>query len=43
MIHAADEEACRRLVEELSRKLDLKEYEMLFTEKEIVRKTRQYF
>jgi len=43
MIHAADEEACRRLVEELSRKLDLKEYEMLFTEKEIVRKTRRYF
>ena len=43
MVHAESEEACRRLVEKLSRELDLPDYEMLFTEKEIVRRTRKYF
>ncbi|WP_297056141.1 Lrp/AsnC family transcriptional regulator [Thermosulfurimonas sp.] len=43
MIHAETEEACRRLAEELSRELDLPDYEILFTEKEIVRRTRRYF
>ncbi len=43
MVHAESEEACRKLVEKLSRELDLPDYEMLFTEKEIVRRTRKYF
>jgi len=43
MVHAESEKACRRLAEELSRELDLPDYEMLFTEKEIVRRTRKYF
>ena len=43
MIHAETEEACRKLVEETARELSLSEYEILFTEKEIVRRTRRYF
>jgi len=43
MVHAASEEECRRLAAEISRELDLPDYEMLFTEKEIVRRTRRYF
>ncbi|QJA05877.1 Lrp/AsnC family transcriptional regulator [Thermosulfurimonas marina] len=43
MVHAASEGECRRLVAEISRDLDLPDYEMLFTEKEIVRRTRRYF
>ncbi|MBX6422328.1 Lrp/AsnC family transcriptional regulator [Thermosulfurimonas sp. F29] len=43
MVHAESEEACRRLVEKLSRELDLPDYEMLFTEKEVVRRIRKYF
>lgn len=43
MLHAEDEEACKRLVHSLSQELSLPEYELLFTEKEIVRRTRRYF
>ncbi len=43
MIHAADEKQCKELVEDLARELGLKDYVLLFTEKEIVRKTRSYF
>ena len=43
MVHAETEEACRRLVEQLAEELALPDYEMLFTEKEITRKTRRYF
>ncbi len=43
MIHASTEEECRQLVEEIARELDLPEHEMLFTEKEIIRRTRKYF
>ena len=43
MIHAPDEETCRRLVEEISQEFALPHYELLFTQKEIVRRTRRYF
>ncbi len=43
MIHAEDEEACQRLVKKLSQDLGLSDYELLFTEKEIIRRTRRYF
>ncbi len=43
MIHAADEAKCRELVEDLAQELGLEDYVLLFTEKEIVRKTRSYF
>ncbi|NPA49312.1 MAG: Lrp/AsnC family transcriptional regulator [Thermodesulfobacteria bacterium] len=43
MVHAEDEEVCRKLVEELARELDLSDYVLLFTEKEIVRRMRRYF
>ncbi|RUM89109.1 MAG: Lrp/AsnC family transcriptional regulator [Thermodesulfatator sp.] len=43
MVHAASEEECRRLVAEISQELALPDYEMLFTEKEIIRRTRKYF
>jgi len=42
MIHAADEKQCQELVEGLARELGLEDYVLLFTEKEIVRKTRSY-
>ncbi len=43
MIHASDENVCRRLVERLSEELALPVYELLFTEKEILRRIRRYF
>ncbi len=43
MVHARDEDTCRRLVEELARELNLSDYELLFTEKEIMRRLRRYF
>ncbi len=43
MLHAPDEKECRKLVEELARELGLTDYELLFTEKEIMRRMRRYF
>ncbi len=43
MVHAADEKECKELVTNLAKELKLKDYVLLFTEKEIVRKTRPYF
>lgn len=43
MLHAEDEATCLRLVRELSQELALPSYELLFTEKEVVRRTRRYF
>lgn len=43
MVHAADEAQCRALVEKMARELGLEKFELLFTEKEIMRRTRRYF
>ncbi len=43
MIHAKDEKTCQNLVKKLSQELKLHNYELLFTEKEIIRRTRRYF
>ncbi len=43
MVHAPDENECQILVEELAQELGLVQYELLFTEKEIVRRMRRYF
>lgn len=43
MIHAENEEKILEIVQKLSQELGLKNYEILFTEKEIVRKYGSYF
>ncbi len=43
MIHAKDEDTCQSLVKRVSKELGLYEYELLFTEREIIRRTRRYF
>lgn len=43
MIHASNEEECRNLVKSLAEEHSLSQYELLFTEKEIVRRMRKYF
>ena len=43
MIHAESEEECRKMVEKLAYELGLKDYILLFTEKEVVRRMRRYF
>ncbi|OAG28185.1 siroheme decarboxylase subunit beta [Thermodesulfatator autotrophicus] len=43
MIHAKSEDECLNLVKKLTEELALKDYELLFTKKEIVRRMRRYF
>ncbi len=43
MIHAENEEEILKIVKNLSQELNLKNYQILFTEKEIVRKYTSYF
>ncbi|WP_041434784.1 siroheme decarboxylase subunit beta [Thermodesulfatator indicus] len=43
MVHAENETECLKLVENLAEELNLKDYELLFTKKEIVRRMRRYF
>lgn len=43
MIHGKDSMDCLKVVEEISRKIDIKDYEMLFTEEEYKKDYMRYF